>query len=116
MKGTRIDPVPICQTCQQLSAASKARPHGSWQRKPPRVSIDRSTLYDRMKKYAGEGFPPDHIVWDGLADNTNPMPDGRYKITLSLTDAAGEVRKAPDAFVNIQSILPLGVSPVEVLE
>lgn len=69
-----------------------------------------------VKKYSGEGFPPDHIVWDGLQDATNPMPDGRYRISLSLEDSSGEKKKAPDAFVNIQSILPLGVSPVEVLE
>jgi len=69
-----------------------------------------------VKKYSGEGFPPDHIVWDGLMDNTNPMPDGRYKILLSLEDASGEIKRAPDAWVNIQSILPLGVSPIEMLD
>jgi len=69
-----------------------------------------------VKKYSGEGFPPTHIVWDGLMDSTNPMPDGRYRVVFSVEDAAGEVRTAPDAFVNIQSILPLGVSPVELVE
>ncbi len=76
----------------------------------------RNEANSLVKKYSGEGFPPDHIVWDGLADSSTPMPDGRYKIVLSLMDASGEVKKSADAFVNIQSILPLGVSPVEVLE
>jgi hypothetical protein len=66
-----------------------------------------------VKKYSGEGSPPDHIVWDGLQDDTNPMPDGKYKILFSIEDAAGEAKKAPDAVVTLQSILPLGVSPVE---
>jgi hypothetical protein len=66
-----------------------------------------------VKKYSGEGFPPDHIVWDGLQDDTNPMPDGKYQVLFSVEDAAGESKKAPDTVVTIQSILPLGVSPVE---
>jgi hypothetical protein len=69
-----------------------------------------------VKKYSGEGFPPDHIVWDGLMDNTNPMPDGRYKIVLKIEDASGQIKHSPDTYVNIQSILPLGVSPVEMME
>jgi len=69
-----------------------------------------------VKKYTGEGSPPDHIVWDGLEDNMNPMPDGKYKIVLTVEDASGAIRKSPEAFVRIQSILPLGVSPVEMLE
>ncbi len=69
-----------------------------------------------VKKYSGEGSPPDHVVWDGLLDNTNPMPDGRYQVTLAVEDASGETKKSANIFVNIQSILPLGVSPVEMLE
>ncbi len=69
-----------------------------------------------VKKYSGEGSPPDHVVWDGLLDNTNPMPDGRYQVTLAVVDASGGTKKSADIFVNIQSILPLGVSPVEMLE
>lgn len=73
----------------------------------------RNEANSLVKKYSGEGFPPDHIVWDGLMDNTNPLPDGRYKILFMVEDAAGDVRWAPEATVAIQSILPLGVSPLE---
>lgn len=69
-----------------------------------------------VKKYSGEGFPPDHIVWNGLKDDSNPMPDERYRIVLTLENTLGEIVKAPEAFVVIQSVLPLGVSPVEMLE
>lgn len=65
-----------------------------------------------VKKYSGEGQPPDHIVWDGLMDNTNPMPDGKYTITLIVEDTTGSKNKT-EAFVKIQSLLPLGVSPIE---
>jgi len=69
-----------------------------------------------MKKYTGEGFPPDHIVWDGLMDNTNPMPDGRYHVVFWIEDASGQLLRASDTRINIQSMLPLGVSPVEIEE
>lgn len=66
-----------------------------------------------VKKYSGEGSPPKHIVWDGLEDSMNPMPDGKYRVVLTIEDASGDVRRAPNVFVTIQSVLPLGVSPVE---
>ncbi|MCD4814757.1 PorV/PorQ family protein [bacterium] len=69
-----------------------------------------------VKKYSGEGSPPDHIVWDGLQDNMNPMPDGKYKVSITIEDASGEKRTSPDTFITMQSILPLGVSPVDLLE
>ncbi|MBN1596255.1 PorV/PorQ family protein [candidate division FCPU426 bacterium] len=69
-----------------------------------------------VKKYSGEGSPPDHIVWDGLEDNLTPMPDGNYKVLLTIEDAAGMTHKAPEARIQILSVLPLGVSPVEMLE
>jgi hypothetical protein len=65
-----------------------------------------------VKKYSGEGMPPDHIVWDGLMDNTNPMPDGKYTVILTVEDTAG-ARNSAETTVRIQSLLPLGVSPVE---
>jgi len=69
-----------------------------------------------VKKYSGEGFPPDHLIWDGLLDNTNPMADGKYKITLTVVDATGQTKHSSDFFVLINSVLPLGVSPVELIE
>lgn len=66
-----------------------------------------------IKDYSGEGSPPPHIVWDGMQDNANPMPDGKYKIVLTVEDVSGETRIAPEAYVIIQSVLPLGVSPIE---
>lgn len=69
-----------------------------------------------VKKYSGEGFPPDHLVWDGLVDNNTPISDGKYRIVFWVEDAAGELLRAADSKVNIQSVLPLGVSPVEVEE
>ncbi len=70
----------------------------------------------QVKKYSGEGSPPNHIVWDGLQDDMNPMPDGKYKVFLTIVDASGATRKSSDTFIRLQSILPLGVSPVEMLE
>lgn len=69
-----------------------------------------------VRKYSGEGSPPNHIVWDGLQDNLTPMPDGRYLVVLTVEDASGATKKSSEAWVTIQSILPLGVSPVEVVE
>ncbi|MCK5218863.1 PorV/PorQ family protein [bacterium] len=76
----------------------------------------RNEAKSLVKKYSGEGSPPGHVVWDGLLDNTSPMPDGRYTVILTVEDASGGTKKTADIFVNIQSILPLGVSPVEMLE
>jgi hypothetical protein len=69
-----------------------------------------------VRKYTGEGSPPNHIVWDGLQDNLTPMADGRYLVVLTVEDASGATRKSSEAWVAIQSVLPLGVSPVEVFE
>lgn len=69
-----------------------------------------------VRKYTGEGSPPHHIVWDGLLDNMTPMPDGNYQVLLVVEDASGATRKSAESAVSIQSILPLGVSPVEMLE
>lgn len=69
-----------------------------------------------VKKYTGEGNPPNHIVWDGLQDNLTPMPDGRYLVMLTVEDASGATKKSSEVWVAIQSVLPLGVSPVEVVE
>ncbi len=66
-----------------------------------------------VKKYSGEGSPPEHIVWDGMEDTLNPMPDGKYKVVFTIEDAAGDVKQAPLTYVTIQSVLPLGVSPLE---
>jgi hypothetical protein len=66
-----------------------------------------------VKKYSGEGAPPDHLVWDALVDNNTPMPDGRYRVVFWVEDAAGQLLRAADSPVNIQSVLPLGVSPIE---
>ncbi len=66
-----------------------------------------------VKKFSGEGSPPDHIVWDGMEDNLNPMPDGKYKVVFTIEDAAGDAKQAPLTYVTIQSVLPLGVSPLE---
>ncbi len=76
----------------------------------------RNEANSLVRKFAGEGTPPDHIVWDGLQDNMNPMPDGKYKVVLIVEDSSGKVNHSADSFVNIQSILPLGVSPVEMME
>jgi hypothetical protein len=69
-----------------------------------------------VKKYSGEGFPPDHLIWDGLLDNANPMPDGKYKIIFTVVDASGQTKHSSDFYVLINSVLPLGVSPVELME
>ncbi|NTV51399.1 MAG: PorV/PorQ family protein [Candidatus Firestonebacteria bacterium] len=69
-----------------------------------------------VKKYSGEGFPPDHLIWDGLLDNTNPMPDGKYKVQLTVVDANGQTKHSSEFSVAVQSLLPLGVSPVELTE
>jgi hypothetical protein len=76
----------------------------------------RNEANSMVKKYSGEGFPPDHLIWDGLLDNTNPMPDGKYKINLTVVDASGQTKHSSDFMVLIQSVLPLGVSPVELME
>jgi hypothetical protein len=69
-----------------------------------------------VKKYSGEGFPPDHLIWDGLVDNANPMPDGKYKVVLTVVDSTGQTKHSADFFVVINSVLPLGISPVELTE
>jgi hypothetical protein len=68
-----------------------------------------------VKRFSGDGNPPDHIIWDGLQENASAMPDGEYRARLSVEDSAGEVLKTPEAMVVIQSVLPLGVSPIEMI-
>jgi hypothetical protein len=61
-----------------------------------------------VRQYAGQGAPPAHVVWDGKGETGLPLPDGRYRYRLTVTDREGRVMEGVERTVEISTGGPQG--------
>ena len=54
------------------------------------ILIDEYT--ERIWERSGSGSPKEGIVWNGIADTGNLVPDGDYKVELHVSDAQGTLK------------------------
>ncbi len=66
-----------------------------------------------VRKFAGKGVPPAHLVWDGKDEVGLPLPDGTYRYQLAVHDRDGRDVVSPFELVEISTSGPEG--SIEVL-
>ena len=66
-----------------------------------------------MRQYAGQGAPPAHVIWDGKGETGLPMPDGKYRYRLTVTDLEGRVMEGVERSVEISTGGPQGSMGVQ---
>ncbi len=54
------------------------------------ILIDEYT--EQVWERSGSGSPVESIVWDGIADTGNLVPDGNYEVELHVSDAQGALQ------------------------
>jgi hypothetical protein len=65
-----------------------------------------------VRRFGGQGQPPSHLEWDGKDENGLPLPDGFYRYSLVVKDAAGRVVAGPPRFIAISTGGPQGAVPM----
>src|SRR5262249_23828774 len=71
-----------------------------------------SKWYGFVRRLGGQGHPPSHLEWDGKDENGLPLPDGFYRYSLVVKDAAGRVVTGPVKLVAISTGGPQGSVPM----
>jgi hypothetical protein len=66
-----------------------------------------------VRSYAGQGTPPAHIIWDGKGETGMPLPDGKYRYRLRVTDLEGRKMEGLERKVEINTGGPQGSIGVE---
>jgi hypothetical protein len=66
-----------------------------------------------VRSYAGQGNPPAHIIWDGKGETGMPLPDGKYRYRLRVTDLEGRTMEGLERKVEISTGGPQGSIGVE---
>lgn len=66
-----------------------------------------------VRQYAGQGGPPAHVIWDGKGETGLPMPDGKYRYRLTVTDLEGRVMEGVERSVEISTGGPQGSMGVQ---
>ncbi len=61
-----------------------------------------------VRRYAGKGVPPAHLVWDGKDETGLPLPDGVYRYHLVVHDGEGREITSPTHSVEIATGGPQG--------
>ena len=59
---------------------------------------------ERIWERSGSGSPEEGIVWDGIADTGNLVPDGDYEVELHVSDAQGALQLSDSAKVTVDLI------------
>jgi len=72
--------------------------------------VDKSD--EVVRRFGGQGQPPSHLEWDGKNENGLPLPDGFYRYSLVVKDAAGRVVAGPPRFIAISTGGPQGAVPM----
>ena len=65
-----------------------------------------------VRRFGGQGQPPAHLEWDGKDENGLPLPDGFYRYSLVVKDAAGRTVAGPTKFIAISTTGPQGTVPM----
>ncbi len=65
-----------------------------------------------VRSFGGQGQPPSHLEWDGKDESGLPLPDGIYRYSLVVKDAAGRVVSGPVKLIAISTGGPQGTVPV----
>jgi hypothetical protein len=60
------------------------------------------------RRYAGQGQPPAHVIWDGKNEAGLPLPDGVYSYRLTVRDKEGRSLASPERQVEISTGGPRG--------
>lgn len=68
---------------------------------------------ETVRRFAGKGVPPAHLVWDGKDETGLPLPDGVYRYQLEVHDRDGREVLSPSELVEISTTGPQG--SIEVL-
>jgi len=68
---------------------------------------------ETVRRFAGKGVPPAHLVWDGKDETGLPLPDGAYHYQLEVRDRDGREVVSPLQLVEISTSGPQG--SIEVL-
>ena len=66
-----------------------------------------------VRSYAGQGNPPAHIIWDGKGETGLPLPDGKYRYRLTVTDHEGRIMEGVERSVEISTGGPQGSMGVQ---
>jgi hypothetical protein len=61
-----------------------------------------------VRSYAGQGSPPAHVIWDGKGETGMPLPDGKYRYRLHVTDLEGRAMEGLERTVEINTGGPQG--------
>jgi hypothetical protein len=65
-----------------------------------------------VKSYGGPGDPPASLVWDGRSNSGKPLPDGKYRYRLVVTDEEGCEMPGKGGVVEIDTDRPGSELPV----
>ena len=65
-----------------------------------------------VRRFGGQGQPPSHLEWDGKDENGLPLPDGYYRYSLVVKDAAGRVVSGAVHYIAISTGGPQGSVPM----
>jgi hypothetical protein len=63
---------------------------------------------ETVRRFAGKGVPPAHLVWDGKDESGLPLPDGVYRYQLQVNDREGREIESPTQLVEISTEGPRG--------
>jgi hypothetical protein len=85
----------------ELQSRTKAEPR-DWG-----VSIV-SKSNQEVRRFAGKGVPPAHLVWDGKDETGLPLPDGFYRYQLVVHDDQGREITSSTQMVEIATTGPQG--------
>jgi hypothetical protein len=61
-----------------------------------------------VRRFAGKGVPPAHLVWDGKDETGLPLPDGFYRYRLVVHDDQGREVSSSNQMVEIATSGPQG--------
>lgn len=61
-----------------------------------------------VRQYAGQGATPAHVIWDGKGETGLPLPDGKYRYRLTVTDHEGRTMEGVERNVEISTGGPQG--------
>jgi hypothetical protein len=67
---------------------------------------------ETVRRFAGKGVPPAHLVWDGKDEAGLPLPDGVYRYQLEVRDRDGREVMSPAQLVEISTSGPQGTIQV----